>query len=386
MRITDTTPIEDGYYMPAEYDRHKATIMIWPVRTGSWPYNAVAAQNVFVDIAHIISRHEKVYILADEKHYAQAEARFMKIKDAVTGECNKASEDIKAAWNIEVVCIETDDAWARDVCPTFVKNGHTGDVRGINWKFNAWGGDYDGLYKNWEKDDKAALQFCNMTGYDCYDANPFVLEGGSIHSDGEGTVIVTDSCLLSKGRNPELTKAEIEQKLKDYLNADKVLWLPCGIYNDETNEHIDNICTFTAPGQVVLAWTEEKEDPQYEMSKRCLDYLMQETDAKGRKLQVHKLPLPAPVYMTAEECEGLIHWDGEPTRTDGERLAASYVNFYISNKSIVMPAFGDKKDKDAKKKLEQLFPDRKVVQVSARDILIGGGNIHCITQQIPMWK
>ena len=136
-----------------------------------------------------------MYILADEKHYAQAEARFMKIKDAVTGECNKASEDIKAAWNIEVVCIETDDAWARDVCPTFVKNGHTGDVRGINWKFNAWGGDYDGLYKNWEKDDKAALQFCNMTGYDCYDANPFVLEGGSIHSDGEGTVIVTDSCL-----------------------------------------------------------------------------------------------------------------------------------------------------------------------------------------------
>lgn len=121
MRITDTTPIEDGYYMPAEYDRHKATIMIWPVRTGSWPYNAVAAQNVFVDIAHIISRHEKVYILADEKHYAQAEARFMKIKDAVTGECNKASEDIKAVWNIEVVCIETDDAWARDVCPTFVK-------------------------------------------------------------------------------------------------------------------------------------------------------------------------------------------------------------------------------------------------------------------------
>ena len=211
MRITDTTPIEDGYYMPAEYDRHKATIMIWPVRTGSWPYNAVAAQNVFVDIAHIISRHEKVYILADEKHYAQAEARFMKIKDAVTGECNKASEDIKAAWNIEVVCIETDDAWARDVCPTFVKNGHTGDVRGINWKFNAWGGDYDGLYKNWEKDDKAALQFCNMTGYDCYDANPFVLEGGSIHSDGEGTVIVTDSCLLSKGRNPDMSREQIEQ-------------------------------------------------------------------------------------------------------------------------------------------------------------------------------
>ena len=384
MRITDTTPIEDGYYMPAEYDRHKATIMIWPVRTGSWPYNAVAAQNVFVDIAHIISRHEKVYILADEKHYAQAEARFMKIKDAVTGECNKASEDIKAAWNIEVVCIETDDAWARDVCPTFVKNGHTGDVRGINWKFNAWGGDYDGLYKNWEKDDKAALQFCNMTGYDCYDANPFVLEGGSIHSDGEGTVIVTDSCLLSKGRNPDMSREQIEHNLKKYLGAKKIIWIPYGIYNDETNGHIDNICAFTSETDVVLAWTDDENDPQYKLSSACLKALENSTTADDRKITVHKLPLPKPVLITEHECEGLDTMDGLPTRTANERLAASYVNFYISNGAIVMPFFNVKNDEIARNILASLFPTREVIGVYARDILIGGGNFHCLTQQIPL--
>ncbi len=365
MKILHTLPREDGFSMPAEFEPHYGCLMIWPERADSWQYGAVVARRAFCEVAKAIAESEKVIMLVSFEQYDTAREMLPE--------------------HIRVVEMSTDDSWARDCGPTFVKN-KAGEIRGIDWGFNAWGGLYDGLYFPWDKDNKVARKVCDLFEKDTYDARDFILEGGAIHSDGEGTVMVTESCLLSKGRNPELTKAEIEQKLKDYLNADKVLWLPCGIYNDETNEHIDNICAFTSPGQVVLAWTEEKEDPQYEMSKRCLDYLMQETDAKGRKLQVHKLPLPAPVYMTAEECEGLLHWDGEPTRTDGERLAASYVNFYISNKSIVMPAFGDIKDKEAKTKLEQLFPDRKVVQVSARDILIGGGNIHCITQQIPMWK
>lgn len=365
MKILHTLPREDGFSMPAEFEPHYGCLMIWPERADSWQYGAVVARRAFCEVAKAIAESEKVIMLVSFEQYDTAREMLPE--------------------HIRVVEMSTDDSWARDCGPTFVKN-KAGEIRGIDWGFNAWGGLYDGLYFPWDKDNKVARKVCDLFEKDTYDARDFILEGGAIHSDGEGTVMVTESCLLSKGRNPELTKAEIEQKLKDYLNADKVLWLPCGIYNDETNEHIDNICAFTSPGQVVLAWTEEKEDPQYEMSKRCLDYLMQETDAKGRKLQVHKLPLPAPVYMTAEECEGLLHWDGESTRTDGERLAASYVNFYISNKSIVMPAFGDIKDKEAKTKLEQLFPDRKVVQVSARDILIGGGNIHCITQQIPMWK
>lgn len=365
MKILHTVPREDGFFMPAEFEPHYGCLMIWPERADSWQYGAVAARRAFCEVAKAIAESEKVIMLVSFEQYDTAREMLPE--------------------HIRVVEMSTDDSWARDCGPTFVKN-KAGEIRGIDWGFNAWGGLYDGLYFPWDKDNKVARKVCDLLEKDTYDARSFILEGGAIHSDGEGTVMVTETCLLSKGRNPELTKTEIEQKIKGYLHADKVLWLPCGIYMDETNEHVDNICAFTAPGEVVLAWTEDKGDPQYEMSKKCLDYLAGETDAKGRKIKVHKLPLPSPVYMTGEECEGLIHWDGEPTRTDGERLAASYVNFYIANESIVMPAFGDVKDKEAKEILESLFPDRKVVQISARDILIGGGNIHCITQQIPLWK
>ena len=201
--------------------------------------------------------------------------------------------------------------------------------------------------------------------------------------DGEGTALVTEACLLSEGRNPDLSREQIERTLCDYLGVSKVIWLPRGIYNDETNEHVDNVCAFVSPGEVVLAWTDDQNDPQYALSAASFAALEAATDAKGRKIRVHKLPLPAPVTITAEECEGLDLCDGEPTRTPGERLAASYVNFYIANDAIVMPAFGDPMDEKAQKILQDLFPTRKVVAIPARDILIGGGNIHCITQQIP---
>ena len=146
---------------------------------------------------------------------------------------------------------------------------------------------------------------------------------------------------------------------------------------------MDNICAYIRPGEVVLAWCEDKNDPQYALSKSCLDILNNETDAQGRKIIVHKIPMPSPILITQEECNGLDHMNFEPTRTQGERLAGSYVNFYIANQQIIMPGFNDPMDKEAKALLQQLFPDREVIQIYARDILIGGGNIHCITQQIP---
>ena len=210
------------------------------------------------------------------------------------------------------------------------------------------------------------------------------LEGGSIHSDGEGTILTTESCLCSAGRNPQMTKAEITEKLCVMLGAEKVLWLPRGIYGDETNEHVDNVCAFTAPSKVVLAWTDNENDPQYALSKACADYLEQQTDAKGRKLEVTQLPIPqTPVCVTQEECDALDLWDGEPTRSVDERLAASYVNFYIANDSVLVPQFGDPMDKTACEILAAQFPTRKIIPIAAREILLGGGNIHCITQQIP---
>ena len=269
-----TLPASDGFHMPGEFEPHKGTIMIWPERPGSWTYGARDARKAFAQIAEAIAEGEEVYMLAGPSAMESAKAAF-------SGKSEK----------IHILPIETDDAWARDVGPTFVKNARK-EVRGINWRFNAWGGEVDGLYASWEKDDAAAEAVCDALGYPVYDAGDFVLEGGSIHSDGEGTLLVTEACLLSPGRNPRLTKEEIEKKLCEYLGAKKVIWLKNGIWQDETNEHVDNVCAFVKPGEVVLAWTDDKEDPQYALSMEDYQILENETDAKGRKFVIHKLPIP----------------------------------------------------------------------------------------------
>ncbi len=351
--------------MPAEFSPQQGVLLIWPTRPGSWGVDPTSAQTAFCEIIRAASRSEQVYLLADGVHLNEARA---------------AAGDYAT-----VIEIESDDAWARDVGPTFVTNGQT--VRGIDWRFNAWGGEIDGLYAHWGKDDAVATACCDALGCGCYDAGDFVLEGGSICSDGEGTLLVTEACLLSAGRNPNLSKFEIEQKLKHYLGVEKILWLPRGIYNDETNEHVDNVCAFIAPGEVVLAWTDDEADPQYALSKADFDYLSNETDSKGRKLMIHKLPIPDhPVLISKADCEGYAFEEGEDTREPGERLAASYVNFFFTNDAVLLPQFGSENvDSDARavEIMTRLCPDREVMPIAARAILLGGGNIHCVTQQIP---
>lgn len=375
------------YLMPGEFEKHDACVMIWPVRPGSWPNGAKEAQKTFSEIAFNIAESEHVWMLCQPG-----------MKNEVINELTKYYSDycagkelsLKLDEVLSVVELATDDAWARDVGPTCVRDLESGKIVGIDWKFNAWGGEYDGLYAHYEKDDAAAKMICNLLGIEAVDAHPFVLEGGSIHSDGEGTVIVTESCLLSKGRNPELSKNEIEDKLKYYLGAKKIIWLPYGIYNDETNEHVDNVCAFARPGEVILAWTDDKLDPQYAMSKADLDVLLNEKDAKGRKFKVHKLPIPdETVCVLEEELKGYEFEEGEDTREIGERLAASYVNFYISNDGIVLPQFGGENSKSDKRAIEimkSIFPEKVIRPVYARTVIVGGGNIHCITQQIPLYE
>ena len=212
MEYNRTTPSADGYYMPAEYEPHKGCIMIWPQRPGSWKKDAKDAEQAFCAVMEAITKSEPVYLAAGKKVLARAEAFAAQQKE-------KYREAIACGRHFPVTVFEaeTDDAWARDMAPTFVKKG--GSVRAVNWSFNAWGGTVDGLYASWKLDDAFALDFAKREGYFCYDAAPFVLEGGSIHSDGEGTVMVTEACLLSKGRNPQLSKEQIEEKLKAYLGA-----------------------------------------------------------------------------------------------------------------------------------------------------------------------
>ena len=281
-----------------------------------------------------------------------------------------------------MVELSNNDSWIRDCGATFVKNDQ-GGLRAVDWAFNAWGGLVDGLYFPWDKDDRVASKMAEMEHVDRYRLNDFVLEGGSIHVDGEGTLITTEECLLSDGRNPQLSKEQIEEVLKEHLNLEKVIWLHKGIYLDETNGHVDNIANFVEPGHIALAWTDDQNDPQYDISRENLEILENATDAKGRKLKVTKLYLPKPITITEEESEGVDAIEGVQPRTPGERLAASYVNYYTANGGIVFPLFGDPNDSKAEETLKQLYPDRKVVGVPAREILLGGGNIHCITQQVP---
>jgi len=361
-----TTPKKDGFRMPGEYEHHEGCWLIWPERPDNWRNGAKPAQRVFAEVAKVISEFEPVTM-------AVSYAQFQNARSMLPPQ-------------VRVVEMSTNDSWIRDCGPTFVVNDQTGEVRGVDWKFNAWGGLVDGLYFPWDADDQVAQKVCEIERKDRYRLDDFVLEGGSIHVDGEGTLLTTEECLLSAGRNPSLSKAEIEAVLKEYLNVEKIIWLKRGIYLDETNGHVDNICNFVRPGEVVLAWTDDKNDPQYEISEENYEILLHETDAKGRKLKIHKMELPSPVLITKEESEGVDKIQGTLPRVEGDRLAASYVNYYTANGGVVFPLFNDPKDQEALELLKKLYPERKVVGIYAREILLGGGNIHCITQQQPSGK
>jgi agmatine deiminase len=277
--------------------------------------------------------------------------------------------------------LSTNDAWARDTAPTFVVNDR-GGMRGVDWIFNAWGGLNGGLYFPWDRDDAVAQKILEIEGCERYRA-PFVLEGGAIHVDGQGTVITTEECLLNRNRNPQLTRAGIEDRLRRYLNVEVVIWLGRGVHLDETDGHVDNLCAFTRPGEVVLSWTDDRRDPQYEISRDAYARLADARDARGRRLKVHKLHQPGPLHITKQEAAGVDAAEGTKPREAGARMAASYVNFYIGTRRVVVPLLDPKRDGAALRKLEALFPRREVVGVPGREILLGGGNIHCITQQVP---
>lgn len=355
-------PNNDGFRMPGEFEPHEGTIILWPERTDNWRNGAKPAQKVFAELANKIQEYEQVYVGVNNTQYLHARSLL--------------DDDIK------LFEVSNDDSWVRDCGPTFVKNDK-GVIRGIHWGFNAWGGLVDGLYFPWDKDQLVAPKFCEILSKDYYNFEEFILEGGSIHVDGEGTLITTEACLLSEGRNSHLTRDQIESTLKSALNLEKIIWLENGIYLDETNEHVDNIIHYVAPGEVALAWTDDQEDPQYELSKKAYDVLSNETDAKGRHFIIHKLMLPTPILITEQESQGVDSIKGTLPRNTGDRLAASYANFYIANNSVFVPQFGDPNDKLAIDTIQGIFPTRTIIGLDAREILLGGGNIHCITQQVP---
>ncbi|MGE0115140.1 MAG: agmatine deiminase [Steroidobacteraceae bacterium] len=356
-----TTPADDGFYMPAEFAPHRGCWLLWPERGNNWRLGAKPAQQAFVAVATAIAAGEPVSVGVSQEQFVNARARLPE--------------------SVRVVELSHNDAWMRDVGPTCVVN-RLGEVRGVDWQFNAWGGLQGGLYFPWDQDDLVAHKVLEIEGLVRYRA-PLVLEGGSIHVDGQGTALVTEECLLNPNRNPQLDVGQIELLLHEYLGVSTVIWLGQGVYNDETDGHIDNLCCFIKPGEVALTWTDNKRDPQFARSSDALRRLQAVRDARGRKLKVQLLPQPGPLYLTEEEAQGLDVLDTGKQRHAGDRLAASYVNFYIGNSVVVVPLLDERHDRKALSRLRRWFPRRKVVGVPAREILLGGGGIHCITQQIP---
>lgn len=360
-KLLNSTPRQDGFRMPGEFERHSGCWMLWPERPDTFRLGAKPAQAAYAETAQAISQFERVTMGVSAAQFKNARQRLPE--------------------HIRVIEISYNDAWIRDTGPILVNNGQT--VRAVDWDFNAWGGLHEGLYFPWDQDDLVARKVAEIEWLDRYKA-PLVLEGGAITVDGEGTLITTAQCLLNPNRNPHCTQAEIERHLHDYLGVEKIIWLAAGSTEDETDGHIDGLCAFIRPGEVVVAWTDNVHDPEYKTVREAYDLLQNATDAQGREFKIHKLLNPTPIQITAEESAGLDSVDGTFSRPAGKIMGGSYINFYLANGGVVVPLYNDPADVTALATLQALMPERRVVGVkSGREILLGGGMVHCITQQVP---
>ncbi|KAA3450838.1 agmatine deiminase [Mesorhizobium sp. SARCC-RB16n] len=353
-----TTPRQDGFRAPGEFEPKSGCWLIWPERPDTWRLGAKPAQKLFANVAAAIAQSEPVTVAASGRQWQNARARLPS--------------------HVRVVEMSTNDSWLRDSGPNFVVNDR-GEVRGVDWIFNAYGGFDGGLYSPWDLDDLAAQKVLEVEQMDRYRA-PLIAEGGGLQCDGQGTLITTEQCLLNRNRNADLGKAKVEQQLGDYLGVDKIIWLPRGFAFDETDGHVDDLCCFVRPGVVALSWTEDRKDPQYEIVREAEEVLRSARDARGRALEVYRLPHPLPIEMTMEESESVDRVDSTWARPTGNRIAASYINYYPGNSVVVVPEFGCDLDRKAKLQLAMLFPDHKIIGIeNSREILLGGGNVACIT-------
>jgi len=346
---TSASPAALGFRMPAEWEPHAATWLAWPHKRESWPGNFDPIPGVWAEMVRALAPHEHVNILVNDAAAATDVRRQLHAAPV-------------ADHNVSLHLIPTDDAWARDHGPTFVTRrvGRQTELAAIDWIYNAWGG----KYPPWAADDAVPPQIAARLGIPVFQPG-IVLEGGSIDVNGRGTLLTTEACLLNPNRNPHLSRDAIEQVLRDYLGVHKILWLGDGIVGDDTDGHIDDLARFVAASTVVTVLETNRADDNYERLQANYERLCRMTDQDGQPLRVVTLPMPEPVFY------------------DGQRLPASYANFYIANAVVLVPVFGDVHDAAALDTLQQLFPERRVVGLHARELVWGLGAFHCVTQQQP---
>ena len=344
--------LKPGFRMPAEWEPHEATWLAWPHERSDWPGKFAAIQWVYGEIVRKLSLVERVRILVRDRDETEAARRVLR----KTGAAMDA---------VEFFVHPTNRSWTRDYCPIFVRNG-AGEVAATNWRFNGWA-----KYDNWCDDDSAADHVARQLKMrevrPEHASRRVVLEGGSIDVNGAGALLTTEECLLSpiQARNPGMSREDIEQVLAVHLGARKVLWLRNGIAGDDTHGHVDDLARFTSVSTVVVASEPDCADSNFEPLRENLRLLRRMTDQDGRPLRLVRLPMPRPIVF------------------DGQRLPASYANFYVANRLVLAPVFNDPSDRVALNILARLFPDREVCGIYCGDLVLGLGTLHCMTQQQP---
>jgi agmatine deiminase len=346
------TPRDLGYRMPAEWEPHEATWIAWPHERADWPEKFVPIPWVYGEVVRHLVDGERVRVLVDDERLRRRATRVL----------SRLGVDIG---RLDFIDLPTDRVWTRDYGPLYVR-GPGGDIAVTNWRFNGWA-----KYPNHRRDDAVCDRLAALQGRAQWRpmraGRRVVLEGGSIDTNGAGTVLTTEECLLSpvQARNPMLSKADLEEVLGDHLGVRKVLWLGQGIAGDDTHGHVDDLARFVDPRTVVVAQQEDPADPDFAPLADARRRLRSMTNADGEPLRVVPLPMPRPVFL------------------DGQRLPASYANFYIGNRKLLVPTFNDPADRVALETLARLFPTRIVVGIHAVDLVWGLGTLHCMTLQEP---
>jgi agmatine deiminase len=333
--------------MPAEWEPHAATWLAWPHERRDWPGKFATIPWVYGEVVRHLTPGERVRILVADAAAERNARRLLGRVDADLG-------------RVDFFRIPTDRSWTRDFCPLFVRRDD-GDVALTNWRFNGWA-----KYPNWKRDDAVPDRLATRLGRRQWKLD-VVLEGGSIDVNGRGTLLTTEECLLGaeQARNPGMARADLERVLHEHLGVRKVLWLGHGIAGDDTHGHVDDLARFVDPSTVVLVVEDDPGDANYEPLRENRERFARMTDQDGAPLRVVTLPMPAPLVF------------------DGQRLPASYANFYVGNAAVLVPTFNDPADREALATLARLFPSRRVVGIHAVDLVWGLGTLHCMTQQEP---
>ena len=341
------SPASQGFHFPAEWEKHTATWLSWPHKEESWPGKIQTIYNPYCQFIKSLTEGEQVRInVADVKMEAFA-----------TLELTKAGVNLN---RVQFFYFPTNDAWCRDHGPAFLVNRNTKEKVIVDWNYNAWGD----KYPPFNLDDVIPTRISTALDLEVFDPG-IIMEGGSVDFNGAGTILTTTACLLNENRNPHLNQQQVENYLHNYYGVEQILWLGDGIVGDDTDGHIDDITRFVNNDTVVTVVEENKADDNYHLLRENLQTLKTRRLLNGKQLNIVELPMPSPVIY------------------DGQRLPASYANFYIGNAAVVVPTYRDKNDDKALQILEQCFPDRKVVGIDSTDIIWGLGSFHCLSQQEP---